>query len=106
MDQRGDPRIGEADVVDWVEHIPFRETRNYVMRVTESIPVYQARVSGQTGPIAFTALLIGEKIRVRPEARPLVRAEPESVVSTSNAPAALTGPATVPGIRPVARPGG
>ena len=38
MDERGDPRVGEADVVDWIEHIPFRETRNYVMRVTESHP--------------------------------------------------------------------
>ena len=100
MDDRGDPRIGEADVVDWVEHIPFRETRNYVMRVTESIPVYQARLSGETGPIAFTALLVGEKIRVRPKARPLVSAEPVAVVSTSDAPAAISG------LRPIARPGG
>ena len=33
----GDPRSGteDFDVIDWIEHIPFRETRNYVMRVTE-----------------------------------------------------------------------
>ncbi len=70
MDERGDPRLGEVDVVDWIEHIPFRETRNYVMRVSESIPVYQARLSGQTGPVRFMALLLGEKPLVRPLVRP------------------------------------
>jgi soluble lytic murein transglycosylase len=111
MDQRGDPRIGEADVIDWIEHIPFRETRNYVMRVTESIPVYRARLTGQTGPIAFTALLIGDKPLVRPQLRPDMRAEPvapTAVISTSSepAPAAILRPAGVSGIRPISRPGG
>ncbi|MFQ1699447.1 lytic transglycosylase domain-containing protein [Loktanella agnita] len=71
MDERGDPRLGEMDVVDWIEHIPFSETRNYVMRVAESIPVYQARLSGETGPIRFTEMLIGRKPLLRPRARPL-----------------------------------
>ena len=71
MDERGDPRLREMDVVDWIEHIPFRETRNYVMRVTESIPIYEARLTGQGGVIAFTDLLIGEKPLLRPRARPL-----------------------------------
>ena len=70
MDERGDPRLREMDVVDWIEHIPFRETRNYVMRVTESIPIYEARLNGQGGVIAFTDLLIGEKPLLRPRARP------------------------------------
>ena len=70
MDARGDPRLQEMDVVDWIEHIPFRETRNYVMRVTESIPIYEARLSGNAGPVAFTTLLIGEKPLLRPIARP------------------------------------
>ena len=44
MEARGDPRGGtEAEIVDWIEHIPFRETRNYVMRTAESLPVYRAR---------------------------------------------------------------
>ncbi|EBA12123.1 Putative soluble lytic transglycosylase [Roseobacter sp. CCS2] len=92
MDERGDPRLLEMDVVDWIEHIPFRETRNYVMRVTESIPVYQARLTGQTGPVRFTELLIGEKPIVRPRARP---AATPPATSTSTAP---------PLVRPVARP--
>ena len=68
--QRGDPRTGQADVIDWIEHIPFAETRTYVMRVTEAIPAYRARLSGETGPIAFTALLTGAPPRIRPRARP------------------------------------
>jgi soluble lytic murein transglycosylase len=69
MQDRGDPRSGDADVIDWIEMIPFRETRNYVQRVTESIPIYQARLSGKTGPIAFMDLLRGEENIVRPVAR-------------------------------------
>ncbi len=47
----GDPRGGRVDMVDWIEHIPFRETRNYVMRVAESLPVYRARLSGKPQPL-------------------------------------------------------
>ena len=50
----GDPRSRNVDVVDWIEHIPFRETRNYVMRVSESLPNYRARLTGQTSPISIT----------------------------------------------------
>lgn len=56
---RGDPRYPGIDVVDWIEMIPFRETRNYVMRVTESLPVYKARLSGHVEPLNFTKLLHG-----------------------------------------------
>ena len=40
----GDPRQTSVDVIDWIEHIPFRETRNYVMRVMEALHVYRARL--------------------------------------------------------------
>jgi len=43
----GDPRIDSVDQVDWIESIPFRETRNYVMRVMESVYVYRARLKGR-----------------------------------------------------------
>ncbi len=56
-EQLGDPRSGSVDVVDWIEHIPFNETRNYVMRVTESLPNYRARLTGKTEPIRFSAEL-------------------------------------------------
>ena len=48
---RGDPRSNSVDVIDWIEHIPFDETRNYVMRVAESLPVYRARLTGKVQPI-------------------------------------------------------
>ena len=48
----GDPELGSqpggADIIDWVEEIPFNETRNYVQRVTESIVIYQALLHGTT----------------------------------------------------------
>lgn len=39
----GDPRGPEVDVIDWIEQIPFTETRNYVQRVIENVVVYRAR---------------------------------------------------------------
>jgi soluble lytic murein transglycosylase len=41
--QHGDPRDPKVDAVDWVERIPFAETRNYVQRVMENLQVYRAR---------------------------------------------------------------
>jgi soluble lytic murein transglycosylase len=55
----GDPRDPAVDAVDWVEHIPFNETRNYVMRVMESVVIYRARLTGQTGPIRLSEELKG-----------------------------------------------
>ncbi len=54
IEARGDPRAPDVDVVDWIEHIPFRETRNYVMRVAESLPVYRARLTGKPVPIRLS----------------------------------------------------
>lgn len=42
----GDPRSENIDVIDWIEDIPYRETRNYVMRVAESLLPYEARLKG------------------------------------------------------------
>jgi soluble lytic murein transglycosylase len=41
--QHGDPRDPKVDAVDWVERIPFSETRNYVQRVMENLQVYRIR---------------------------------------------------------------
>jgi soluble lytic murein transglycosylase len=41
----GDPRSGATDMVDWVERIPFDETRDYVQRVSENLGVYRARLA-------------------------------------------------------------
>lgn len=63
MAEYGDPRTSAIDIIDWIEYIPFNETRNYVMRVTESLPVYRAR-TGQTAlPIPFSKELSGSTLR-------------------------------------------
>jgi peptidoglycan lytic transglycosylase len=40
----GDPRDPKIDPIDWVERIPFSETRNYVQRVLENLQVYRVRL--------------------------------------------------------------
>ncbi|MBN8945059.1 MAG: lytic transglycosylase domain-containing protein [Rhizobiales bacterium] len=45
----GDPRDPRVDPIDWVERIPFTETRNYVQRVMENVQVYRARLGGGSG---------------------------------------------------------
>jgi soluble lytic murein transglycosylase len=42
----GDPRDSKVDPIDWVERIPFSETRNYVQRVMENMQVYRVRFGG------------------------------------------------------------
>ena len=42
----GDPRDPKVDPIDWVERIPFSETRNYVQRVMENMQVYRVRFGG------------------------------------------------------------
>ena len=59
----GDPRKGEIDIVDWIEMVPFRETQNYIMRVTESLPVYRARLGKDPLPIPFSQELAGTTLK-------------------------------------------
>jgi soluble lytic murein transglycosylase len=40
----GDPRAASADAVDWIERIPFTETRQYVQRIVESVQLYRCRL--------------------------------------------------------------
>ena len=42
----GDPLAGAVDIVDWIELIPFNETRNYVQRVIENVVIYRAQHGG------------------------------------------------------------
>ena len=60
--QNGDPRaeaaasaVGqhEIDMIDWIELIPFEETRNYVQRVLENVVIYRAR-RGEATPTLLT----------------------------------------------------
>lgn len=47
----GDPRDVRVDPLDWIEEIPFTETRNYVQRVIENTEVYRNRLSGRDEPL-------------------------------------------------------
>ena len=44
--QFGDPRDKDVDPVDWIERIPFAETRDYVHKILESAQVYRSRLDG------------------------------------------------------------
>jgi len=108
----GDIR-GGADPVDWVEMIPFDETRNYVMRVTEALPVYRARITG--APVAPTPTrdLTGDGF-IPPPPKPVQTLKevltrslipPRPGTPLSAAAARFTEPGEAPPSRPMPRPG-
>jgi soluble lytic murein transglycosylase len=82
----GDPRSPVVDPLDWIEEIPFTETRNYVERVLENTQVYRNRLSGRDEPLRILTDLYRPRV---PDARPLPappqlrtdRGSPESVAN-------------------------
>ncbi|MBI5941008.1 MAG: lytic transglycosylase domain-containing protein [Caulobacterales bacterium] len=50
----GDPRGAATDPLDYIECIPFVETRNYVMRTLETTQVYRARIAGGSAPLTLS----------------------------------------------------
>lgn len=59
--QLGDPRAPNVDPIDWIESVPYTETRNYIMRVAESYEVYRAKLAGHPLPIRLMAELKGQR---------------------------------------------
>nr|WP_232793237.1 lytic transglycosylase domain-containing protein [Caulobacter hibisci] len=51
----GDPRGASTDPLDFIECIPFSETRNYVMRTLETTMVYRARLGGGVAPLTLSS---------------------------------------------------
>lgn len=47
----GDPRKQLVDPIDWIERIPFSETRNYVHKIMESAQVYRSRLIAKQAPV-------------------------------------------------------
>lgn len=47
--RNGHPSSPDIDIIDWIEKIPFSETRNYVQRVLEGLHVYRGRLPN--GPV-------------------------------------------------------
>lgn len=50
LSEIGDPRTTKIDAIDWIELIPYPETRNYIQRVIENLHVYRYRI-GERGII-------------------------------------------------------
>lgn len=69
----GDPRDGKVDIVDWIESIPFEETRNYVQRVLENLAIYRHRAglkSLASQPGALWRPPEGDALKPAPEPPP------------------------------------
>ena len=66
----GDPR-GSTDPVQWIESIPFSETRNYVQRVLENTEVYRSRLAGKPVRLSLGADLHRGKPGYVPDTEPL-----------------------------------
>lgn len=47
----GDPRSASVDPLDFIECVPFSETRNYIMNVMSNMQVYRARLNGGSAPL-------------------------------------------------------
>ncbi len=47
----GDPRDPTMDPIDWIERIPFQETREYVSKVLSNIQIYRARLGNEAGAL-------------------------------------------------------
>lgn len=76
--KNGDPRKPTTDMIDWIELIPFNETRNYVQRVMEGVGVYRLRLGITGDPFRIdTDLLRGRPartIQLQPPGRPARKA--------------------------------
>ncbi|MEZ5873653.1 MAG: transglycosylase SLT domain-containing protein [Hyphomicrobiales bacterium] len=51
MEIYGDPRNPDVDPIDWIERIPFTETRRYVIKIMETLQLYRSRLSGPKGAL-------------------------------------------------------
>lgn len=47
----GDPRNPKVDTINWIESIPFSETRRYVQRIMSSVQIFRARLKGTKGQV-------------------------------------------------------
>jgi soluble lytic murein transglycosylase len=79
LELNGDPRRGALhDLVDWVELIPFDETRNYVQRVIEARNMYRQRLAEGSARTRFLQVAGPLRPIPRPVLKPLDAARPAS----------------------------
>lgn len=92
VERYGDPRDPAIDPIDWMENIPFTETRNYVQRVIENVQVYRARLNGQSSD-----LRIEQDIARYDGSAPYVRTRPKPQTQIAPlAPSVAPPPVAVP----------
>ena len=60
----GDLRRGNVDPIDWVESIPFQETRQYVQKVLQNVHVYRSRLAPDTVRPMSADLARGGKLKI------------------------------------------
>jgi soluble lytic murein transglycosylase len=80
----GDPRSPASDPLDFIECIPFSETRDYVMNVMANYQIYQARLNGGRAPLRAEANLRAVRQGSQPSAR-VEALKPERTAPGSNA---------------------
>jgi soluble lytic murein transglycosylase len=68
--QNGDPRLPGADMIRWIEEIPFSETRNYVQRVLENAVVYDSFAAQGGGTSGRLSYYLGRSFSALPPAAP------------------------------------
>lgn len=78
IEEYGDPRSDTIDPIDWIELIPFSETRNYVQRVLENMQVYRSQLNN--------APLAGHLTRDIESGGPAGRAAQGPIQGSANAP--------------------
>ncbi len=97
----GDPRAGDLDMIDWIESIPFEETRNYVQRVMENVQVYRQRLAADK----VVPLRLAEDLQraTKPHQETAQRA-PAGGPPAAKAPDAVQPPAAAPPATPAPAP--
>lgn len=108
IDLYGDPRDPGVDPIDWIEQIPFNETRNYVQRVIENMEVYRNRIAGHDEPLQILSDLYRPgtpKVAVLPYVPPTKAA---AIPTPQPKPSSATSPeevaSRVPGVLPAIKP--
>jgi soluble lytic murein transglycosylase len=93
----GDPRDPSVDPIDWIESIPYPETRNYVQRVLENLQVYRNRLSNSDQSL----VILSDLYRPYPVSAAAIRqANSVAGAGVQNANTVAGASATVPGTPP------
>lgn len=78
VSNNGHPLKSSTDMIDWIESIPFSETRSYVQRVMEGVGVYRLRLGIAGNPFRLNADLMrgrpAQSIQAPPPSKPARKA--------------------------------